>query len=249
MNSTKPVVQVTLGDKQIAAFNTDRNASEQAARFIRFSQAVGGIAPGRFVVDVGGGNGYFARELHARTGWSVRVIDSDEKSIDGCKALAIAGVEAVVGDAIAPQIRGDEGAAAFNLVLHHLIGRTEADTAMLQEKSLRAWRGRVPFLMVSEISYDSLAFDLTGKVIFAVTSSKLLSKIAGVVGKFVPSLRANTLGVGVRFRSKREWLSFFDRSGYRVLEVVEGEPEPISIPLRFLFVKQIRSDFFLLVAK
>jgi hypothetical protein len=233
MTNLESVAQVTLGDAQIAAFNTDRNAAEQSARFVHFARRFSGVTPGRVVVDIGGGNGYFARDLNAATGWTVRVVDSDEKSIRGCLAIGVAGVHAVV----------------FNLVLHHLVGRTESDTTVLQERSLAAWRERARFLMVSEISYDSFFFDITGKLIFLVTSSGLLSKVAAFVGRFVPSLRANTLGVGVRFRSKREWVSFFERCGYRVVEVVDGVPEALPFPLRFLFVKQIRSDYFLLVPK
>ncbi len=135
----------------------------------------------------------------------------------------------------------------FNLILHHLIGRNEADTSALQERALSAWSHRTRFIMVSEICYDSFFYDFTGKLIFFVTSSVFLSKIAGVVGRFVPSLRANTLGVGVRFRSKREWLSLFERSGYRVIDSVDGFPDPVSMPLRLLFVKEVRSDYFLLV--
>jgi hypothetical protein len=249
MTNLESVAQVTLGDAQIAAFNTDRNAAEQSARFVHFARRFSGVTPGRVVVDIGGGNGYFARDLNAATGWTVRVVDSDEKSIRGCLAIGVAGVQAVRGDAIEPDILGDEDAVVFNLVLHHLVGRTESDTTVLQERSLAAWRERARFLMVSEISYDSFFFDITGKLIFLVTSSGLLSKVAAFVGRFVPSLRANTLGVGVRFRSKREWVSFFERCGYRVVEVVDGVPEALPFPLRFLFVKQIRSDYFLLVPK
>jgi predicted RNA methylase len=98
-DSTK---QLRLGESQIAAFNTDRNAVEQASRFLAFAQAMGGLSQSGVVVDMGGGNGYFARELHEASGSRVRVIDSDEKSIRGCRSLGINGVEAVCGDAVNP---------------------------------------------------------------------------------------------------------------------------------------------------
>jgi hypothetical protein len=65
----------------------------------------------------------------------------------------------------------------------------------------------------------------------------------------MPSLKANTFGVGVRFRSGNEWTKIFDNSGFVVEAELKGEEEFISLPRRLLLIKSIRRDSFLLVAK
>ena len=60
----------------------------------------------------------------------------------------------------------------------------------------------------------------------------------------MPALKANTFGVGVRFRSHREWLKLFEEAGWRTTAVRIGKPEPIARPLRGMLIKVIRRDSF-----
>ena len=70
-----------------------------------------------------------------------------------------------------------------------------------------------------------------------------------LLAKVVPSFKANTFGVGVRFRSHREWSQLFDDAGFEVIDRKFGRPEIVALPLRFLLIKTIRRDSFLLKAK
>src|SRR3546814_14279285 len=58
------------------------------------------------------------------------------------------------------------------------------------------------------------------------------------------SLRANTFGMGVRFRSHKEWRQLFAEAGFHVLDMRTGRNERISPPLRGLLIKAIRRDSF-----
>lgn len=199
------------------------------------------------VVDIGGGVGYFALSLNKLTGQKVRVIDSDKISIDRVTQLNNVRIEGVLGDALKPDIKGDEDIVCFNLILHHLIGSTETETRLLQKKALIAWSSTRAKIFVNEYIYESFFGNVSGRLIYEITSSKVLSAIGRVVGKIIPSLRANTFGVGVRFRAHREWLKLFEECGFCVSNVSIGEMEHTALVLRLLFIRQVRRDSFLLV--
>ena len=234
--------QITLNRSQLDEFDFDGFVESQyhalstfiARHDIRF-------APDDSIVDIGGGRGYFAKkiaDLHAK----VKVYETDPKSIEQCRAI---GVDAQLVDALKPVMSGDEKLVCFNLILHHLIGSNEAETARLQESALTPWNKQ--FVFVNEYCYQSFfGSDLSGRLIWAITSSKTLSAIGKVVGRIVPSLRANTFGIGVRFRSSPEWIAFFERAGFRIVSVVDGEAEPVSLARRLLLIKSIRRDSFLI---
>lgn len=241
------ISQNRLSQSQIERFHTDGFAAEQVQAF---TQLIAGRLPDHegAIVDVGGGLGYFAASLSDHLKMKARVVDSDEDSIAACKRIH-SGLEAFAEDALAPTFRGDEKVVCFNLILHHLVAGNEKGTRELQQKALKHWAGRAKFIFVNEYVYESFLGNLSGRLIFEITKSKPLSAIASVAGRIFPSLKANTLGVGVRFRSRREWMTLVEEAGFEVLGVVPGEEEPVSLPRRALFIKSKRRDSFLIAEK
>jgi hypothetical protein len=235
------IIQKTLSPKQIEAFYHDEFVEEQIRDFgeLRNGDAL------NCVVDVGGGIGHFARILAGKTGLKTRVIDMDVVSIERCHE---SGVNAVQGDALAPPISGDESVACFNLILHHLVGKDELETRTLQIQALRAWKGSVRYVFVNEYIYESFISNVSSRLIYLITSNSRLSKMASVIAQLVPAFKANTFGIGVRFRAHSEWCKLFAEAGYKVSASRLGEDEPISLPLRALLIKNVRRDSFRLEA-
>ena len=170
----------------------------------------------------------------------------DPVSIDAAKSL---GVDAVVGDAMYPVINEDDGVASFNLILHHLVGSSEEETLALQSRAIAAWRVVNAKIFVNEYMYESWFGNFSGSLIFQITKSTILASIGKLVSKVIPSLKANTFGVGVRFRSNQEWKDIFKKTGFVVVDEVRGDKEFISIPRRLLLIREIRRDSFLLVSQ
>ena len=77
-----------------------------------------------------------------------------------------------------------------------------------------------------------------------ITKSPILSWIGRIGAAVMPSLKANTFGVGVRFRSTQEWLRVFEAAGYVVKSKIVGSEEPVSLPRRLLAIKHIRRDSY-----
>lgn len=236
------VNQTKLSAEQIEAFYHDQFVDDQIQDFLAVfrERRIAGT-----IVDIGGGCGFFAKQLAQSTGAKTRVIDMDPRSIEECERI---GVDGLIGDALSPTPCGDESVATFNLILHHLVGSSEKKTRDLQLKALESWKERADFLFVNEYIYQSFAGNLSGRLIYEITSSRFLSAIGRFVSKIIPSLKANTFGVGVRFRSHDEWRQLFSEAGYRVIDSRIGKPEYISPPLRGLMIKTIRRDSFLLAA-
>lgn len=231
-------MQRVLPADRLEQFYTDTATSDQ----VRYFHALVPRSANPVVVDVGGGHGFFARALQSLIGGSVRVIDSDPVSIAGCTANHVRGV---LGDALHPPVDGDEDVACFNLILHHLIGASEAKTRELQTRALQAWHGKAEYVFVTEYVYDG-PFNLPGRLIYWITRSRLLSIPARVAGWFSPRLKANTLGTGVRFRSRREWLDLFDAAGFNVVRSAKGREERVMPAHRLLCITHIRRDSFVL---
>jgi hypothetical protein len=233
--------QKPLSTEQVEAFHHDNFVEAQVRDFV----ALLGAAAREHgeVLDVGGGCGFFAQRLHALTGRRVRVMDTDAASIEAARR---AGVEAIYGDALCPGETGSESVVTLNLILHHLVGRSERITADLQRQALTVWRSRVGALFVNEYIYESYLGNFSGWLIYQITKNSLLSLLGRAVATLVPSLRANTFGVGVRFRARGEWLHLFDAAGYVVESSTRGADEEISLPRRGLLIKRIRRDSFLL---
>jgi hypothetical protein len=233
--------QKPLSTEQVEAFHHDKFVEDQVRDFMAlFGSAA--AEPGE-VLDVGGGCGFFAERLHALTGRRVRVMDTDVASLEAARR---AGVEAIHGDALSPSRTESEGVVTLNLILHHLVGRSERITRDLQRRALSVWRPQVRALFVNEYIYESYVGNFSGWFIYQITKNPLLSLLGRVVSTIAPSLRANTFGVGVRFRARAEWLRLFDSAGYEVESSTRGAEEPVSLPRRMLLIKCIRRDSFLL---
>ena len=239
-----PATQKTLSSEALAAFYHDQFVQDQVRDFLDLIGPAD--SPSNVVADVGGGCGYFARALQHESAWQVRVLDMDVGSIEACKEN---GVAAKQTDALKPEITGDEAIASFNLILHHLVGHTTAQTREMQIAALRAWAAQAERLFVNEYIYESYAESrISAYLIWLITSSKALSFIAGTVARLVPSLRANTFGTGVRFRAADEWVRLFRQAGYDVVARHRGRDEGVSLARRMLLIKSCRRDSFLLCA-
>jgi SAM-dependent methyltransferase len=238
-----PMQQRVLAADQIQAFYHDEFVEDQVRHFVELLGSSAGASDRGVVVDVGGGCGYFAEGIARRAGYPVRVLDSDPASVAECAARK---VPAVRGDALAPEFVGDEDVVCFNLILHHLVGRSAAKTRELQRAALAAWRGRARAIFVNEYIYESFVGNVSGALIYWITSNRVLSWLGRTVAKVVPAFRANTFGVGVRFRAHEEWVQLFRTAGYEVVGSALGTEERIKLPLRVLLIKHIRRDSFLL---
>lgn len=235
--------QRKLSNRQTSAFYHDQFVTTQVEHFSGI--CIPCLRPNEVqcIVDVGGGHGFFSRAITSTFNLRTRVIDQDRASIEHCRKN---GVDAICGDALNPPIHGDESVVCFNLILHHLVADSEQSTARLQEAALEAWRHTGAHIYVNEYIYDSYIGETSGKLIYAVTKSFILSSICKLVAKVVPSLKANTFGVGVRFRGRSEWVTFFESRGWCVVAHTKGEDEYVSLPRRMLLIASCRRDSFLL---
>lgn len=233
--------QRLLSAERIREFHHAGFIGDQVDHFRKLTEREAGV--GGVVVDVGGGVGRFAEAL-LKQRLKVRVLDRDEESV----ALARdKGIEADIGDACAPCIRGDESFVTLNLVLHHLVCSSELATKDLQRRALSVWAESNARVFVNEYIYESAMISgLASSVIFRVTKSRVLSLILDFASMMLPSIRANTSGVGVRFRSSEDWRAIFEASGFDVEGYVRGNEEQVPVLLRFLLVKSIRRDSWLL---
>lgn len=238
---TSTGTQKVLSNEQIEAFYHDEFVEDQTRHFIALLGSEGGN--GKLVIDIGGGCGFFARRLAQLSGHRVKVVDMDTTSVEACRR---AGVAAEVGDALQPRIAGNEGIVCFNLVLHHLVGASEEVTRGLQRQALAAWRGQTEAVFVNEYIYESYLGNISGWLIFQITKSRVLSWIGRRVATVVPAFKANTFGVGVRFRAHKEWLALFASAGYELRGCEIGADERVSAPLRLLLIRSIRRDSFTL---
>jgi len=235
-----PQIQKKLSNEQIEAFYHDLFVEAQTRHFISLIKSV---SADKVVVDIGGGCGHFAKSLSQIGAHRLRVVDMDAISIDACKH---AGISAIQGDAISPHVVGDEDIVCFNLILHHLVGNSEQITLELQRKALSVWRPHVRAVFVNEYIYESYLPNFSGWLIFQITKSSVLSWIGQKISIVIPTLKANTFGVGVRFRAHDEWRRVFSSAGYLVKDSVIGDEEHVSMPRRMLLIKRIRRDSFLL---
>jgi hypothetical protein len=236
--------QLKLKKYQIKAFYKNHHTKNQVDHFMQLLKNK--KSNNKYIVDIGGGCGFFARLLHLKTGYRIRVIDSDKESINQVTNIKNKNISGVLGNALKPKIYGDENIVCFNLILHHLIADDEKKTKYLQKKALMAWKNNADFIFINEYIYDSFFKDLSGRLIFEITKNITLSRIGKVISRIIPSLRANTFGVGVRFRSHNEWINLFEECGFSVVSKIYNKPEYISLPRRLLFIKQVRRDSFLL---
>lgn len=238
------IQQRVLKTEQVEEFYHDHFVTTQVRDFVDLLAEAG--VPAQKVVDIGGGCGFFAEALARKTGLNVQVVDMDPGSVAAC---AKKNVPAEIGDALNPAQRGDEDIVSFNLILHHLIAASHAETEALQKRAVAIWQHKAKAVFVNEYIYDSYVRNLSGWLIYRITSSQLLSALGQAVAKFVPSLRANTFGTGVRFRANQEWIDLFDGLGFRIAAYRRGHEENVSLARRMLMIKSCRRDSYFLVAK
>ena len=233
------VDQKILSASQIEQFHHDEFVENQTSDFINLT-SISNLEL-KNIVDIGGGVGHFAEMLHKISDFKVRVIDLDPTSVEAC---AKKGIHSNIGDALKPNFFGDEDVVCFNMILHHLIGKNDDDTRYLQLSALKVWQDRTKAVFVNEYIYDSSVRGFSGWLIFKITSSSVLSAAANSIARFVPSLFANTFGVGVRFRSHDEWVEIFEDAGYEVTGYRKGLDEYVPLPRRLLLIKSWRKDSF-----
>lgn len=233
--------QIRLSQSQIAEFHHEAFVSDQVAHFA--SMFAGRLGANDVVVDIGGGAGYFCAQLRDKLQKQVRLIDLNPESV---KLANDIGINAQVGDALDPSKDISDRVVCFNLILHHLVASSESETRKLQTNAISVWCDRNYYVFVNEYIYESYLYNLAPKLIYYITSSTLLSSIGRVVSKFIPSLKANTFGVGVRFRGDLEWQNLFEKTGFRIVEHLRGIPEDVTIPRKMLLIKSIRRDSYLL---
>ena len=180
MNKSK---QNRLSEAQVEAFLNTNFEEDQIAHFESLFEGKE-FDSSSVIVDVGGGVGHFAKLLSNKIANKVRVLDIDERSIKILKETCTDRIEALVAGAHNPPIFGDEKIVTINLVLHHLVGSSERATIELQKNALEAWQGYTDYIFVNEYVYESFVGNLSGRLIYTVTSSKLLSSISFFVSKF-----------------------------------------------------------------
>jgi hypothetical protein len=238
------IQQRVLKTERIEEFYHDMFVTTQVRDFVDFVAET--KLPVKKVIDIGGGCGFFADALAKKTGLDAHVVDMDPGSVAACIEK---GVPAELGDALNPTQRGDEDVVSFNLILHHLVAASDAETEALQKRAVAAWQGKSKAVFVNEYIYDSYIGNTSGWLIYRITASRLLSALGQAVAKFAPSLRANTFGTGVRFRANQEWINLFDRLGFKVAAYRRGSEEHVSLARKMLMIKSCRRDSYLLVAK
>ena len=234
--------QKYLDPQRVAEFYHANFVADQVSDFVKLVGCT--LVNGAVIADVGGGFGYFANALTLAIPVTARVLDTDPVSIKHCLDM---GIEGRISDALAPYIAGDEDVVCFNLMLHHLVANSTSSTRDLQMNALAAWKRTDASIYVNEYIYESYLWPgYSAYLIWLVTSSGFLSAAALQIGRIFPSLRANTLKVGVRFRTALEWKKLFHDTGFETVASIRGTPEKVSLPRRCLLIKSCRRDSFLL---
>ena len=233
---------IALSPEQVSEFFHDEFVQDQTRHFTMLVQDFNRLS------DLGGGVGHFAKAISEIYHKPVQVIDLDNESLRLAKEN---GLEVFYDDIIQTRHADKSDIVSLNLVLHHLVGGSQKKTDSLQVAALsNQANGKMEEskLFINEYVYESYISDeFASWAIFSITSSSFLSTVARQIGRFVPSLKANTLGVGVRFHSLRGWIQLFERAGWKVERHIEGQPEMISVPRRLSFaLKSCRRDSFIL---
>jgi len=135
-----------VSQDQITAFYHDQFVENQVNDFMALS-GFSETPTLDYIVDMGDSCSFFAKALQNHIHKKVRVLDSDSQSIDFCKQE---GIEATYGDALKPTIVGDEAIVCFNLILHHLVGRSDHETYKMQGHALSVWHSTVHAIFVNE---------------------------------------------------------------------------------------------------
>jgi ubiquinone/menaquinone biosynthesis C-methylase UbiE len=195
-------------------------------------------------LDVGGGNGELADRILAAYPRSSGVVLDNSKLLLAANKPHPRKTTLLESAENLHRIEGKFDIVFFNWVLHHLVERKYGTTranihaALNACSSLLTSDGRVS---VYENTYQGMVIDSApGRIIYAVTSSRLLRAVARRGG-------ANTAGIGVCFLSKRQWKTAFEQAGLHLLG--DTEPDNYVWPLRLswkicLHIRHIRICHF-----
>lgn len=244
------VQQRLLPERAHEAFDTAEGMAEQLQHF---KSLLGYNHQSVFsLLDVGGGAGFFARAVqiefpHAE----VTILDLDEQSVMKGTKL---GLNAIHGSIIDPPTEVREklfDVISFNLILHHIIGDDEPSTQDLQRRALKQVRDLLAndgLIFVHEICYEGRLFpDLSARLIYHMTANRYLSQAVRLAGKAIPALKANTAGVGVRFRPASGWILLADMSGLDIVNACQGGQEGHSwLRTTLLLIREVRRQSWLI---
>ena len=165
------------------------------------------------LLDVGGGIGLVAKVLSQALGAQVDVIDPSPLARDGF--VESPKTRFHFGDYLTCNLSEPYDAILFRTVLHHFVGSGFAETSRLQSQGLAKAKqllrpnGLKRIVVVENFYEPFLKQDLTGQLIYAVTSLRHLEALTRRLG-------ANTAGEGVRFRSLASWRELFSQQALQI---------------------------------
>jgi hypothetical protein len=221
----KPIKK--LDNQQVLNFDTDYIQHDDWSKLCEYLLILFPEGDFRFL-DVGGGNGVFCdKVLNAFPRSTAVLLDNSEYLISlnrqsERKKIICDSVENV------DQLFQEElfDVVFLNLVLHHFVSNNYKATyknvtdTFFHLRSILSPRGCV---YVFEDFYNGMIFDsLSGYLIYILTSNKML---AGLTRRF----GANTAGIGVCFRSRKQWEKIIKKCGYKIIH--EGESHSFRWPL------------------
>jgi ubiquinone/menaquinone biosynthesis C-methylase UbiE len=196
------------------------------------------------ILDVGGGNGKFIDSMLAEyPNAKGTVLDNAEtllaKNTEHPNKRLVRGSAEDI-ETLFPDERFD--LITFHWVLHHFVIGNYRDTKEMVERVLSACSNRLSEngrVSVFENMYDGWMFtDLPGRIIYTLSSAAWLAPITRRFG-------ANTGGVGVCFRSWREWDRMLSECGLAKLSYADGQVFRKSAMRRYvLHMGNVRSGHF-----
>jgi len=235
------VEQRILSKEQLSDFYIETFVAEQKAHISRLLKT---DTPDLKIVDVGGGAGFLASAVGKELGFAVTVWDIDPEAV---RLARLRGVNAVEKNILTSIEKQPVDVMFFNLVLHHLVGSSNKQTLETQRVALENAKRCANTILVHEYIYESYFFDeLSSWLIWLLTSSTSLVRLLRMIGKIVPSLNANTLGVGVRFHCKSGWKRQFEEAGFMVVNSIDCQREHVSLARRILLIRNLYRTTFLL---
>jgi SAM-dependent methyltransferase len=233
--------QRILSEAQLSEFYIETFVSDQLDHY---GKLIGRSDREQKVIDIGGGAGYLAAALHENFAVASTVWDIDPRAI---RLARLRGVAAEHKDILLGTDFQSADVVLFNLVLHHLVMSSNRDTLDAQRRALTNSLECSDTVLVHEYVYQSFVWEgLSAYIIWVLTSSRILARALSFIGRLIPSLNANTVGIGVRFHSKKGWCNQFEQAGFELVRAIDCEDELVSPARRLLFIKRLHRTTFLL---